>query len=322
MFGFFFVFVSVVSACTLLNNCNTDKGQGSCAADGVTCVCSAGFLGDSCSVQPAQLVVGTVVPGFVPLGGIAYFRVAVDDYNLNDQVVVEPTGDGTVLVYAAIGKVPSPDAAGVFTFQFKSSELEKRQTFTLSSLASLGGPMNQNLYVAVQAANVVKGNGVQFEVFHWSGKSDRIFGGVVDDWAVFACLALVALLCCGACALGIIASIASRGDDNVDDGAATALQKQRQAQEAEEKAKKLYGQDYPQQQQQRTTYGGSIGGGTFNGGSFNGGSFNGGSFNGANVGGGVVGGGSMSSYPQEYPGGGRTMASAISYQSGSYDAQW
>ncbi len=48
------------------------------------------------AVPPAQLVVGSVVPGFVPLGGVVYYRVSINDYNLNDEVVVEPTGEGSV----------------------------------------------------------------------------------------------------------------------------------------------------------------------------------------------------------------------------------
>ncbi len=226
-------------------------------------------------------------------------------------------------MYAAIGKVPAPDAMGVFTFQFKSTEPDdvKRKTLQLLSLASLGGPEDQNLYVAVQAVTVVQGNGVQFEVFHWTGKSDRIFGGAVDDWAVFASLALVGLLCCSLCALGVVACIARRGDVDLNEGA-TALQKQKQEQAAQEKAKKLYGDDY-QVGGNNTTAPGYVGNGngtTYAGG---GGSIgmapprNGGSFNGG--GGNTFGGGTFS---PEYPGGGRSMSSAISYNSGAYDAQW
>lgn len=43
------------------------------------------------SIEPALLSPGTVVPGFVPNGGVAYFRVASLDFNLGDEVVVEST---------------------------------------------------------------------------------------------------------------------------------------------------------------------------------------------------------------------------------------
>lgn len=242
-------------------------------------------------------------------------------------------------MYASIGKVPSPDSLGVFTYQFKSIEPDesRRKSLTLSSLASLGGPESQNLYIAVEAATVVQGNGVEFEVFHWSGRSERLFGGVVDDWAVLASFGLVGLLCCAGAALGIIYCIARRGDDDLDDGT-TALQRQRQAQEAEEKAKKLYGQDYQQVAATSTTAGaaplstgGTVsfhnGGGSLSGAPLMMGNFasdGGGTMSGAPYGGGG-GGGTMSQFGGAHAttfAGGRTATSAISYNEGNYDAQW
>lgn len=151
-------------------------------------------------------------------------------------------------IFGSIGIVPSPDSMGIFTFQFKSVEADDapRKTFKLQSLNSLSGPDNTNLYVAVQAVNVVRGNGVEFEIFHWTGKSDRIFSTDVDDWAVFVCFGLVFLLAVAACVLGIVYCIARKGDDELYDEykGQSALQQQRANQDAEEKARKLYGADY------------------------------------------------------------------------------
>lgn len=47
------------------------------------------------SIEPPLLAPGTVVPGFVSNGGVAYFRVATTDFNLGDEVVVE-SSVGTV----------------------------------------------------------------------------------------------------------------------------------------------------------------------------------------------------------------------------------
>lgn len=152
-------------------------------------------------------------------------------------------------IFGSIGIVPSPDSMGIFTFQFKSIEADDApcKTFKLQSLNSLGGPDNQNLYIAIQAVNVVRGNGVEFEVFHWKGKSDRIFSTDIDDWAVFVCFGLLFIVIVAACVLGVIYCIASKGDDELYDEyqGQTALQRQRANQEAEEKARKLYGADYP-----------------------------------------------------------------------------
>jgi hypothetical protein len=154
-----------------------------------------------------------------------------------------------VAIFGSIGIVPSPDSMGIFTFQFKSIEADDApcKTFKLQSLNSLGGPDNQNLYIAIQAVNVVRGNGVEFEVFHWKGKSDRIFSTDIDDWAVFVCFGLLFIVIVAACVLGVIYCIASKGDDELYDEyqGQTALQRQRANQEAEEKARKLYGADYP-----------------------------------------------------------------------------
>lgn len=129
----------------------------------------------------------------------------------------------------------------------------------MQTLNSLGGPGNQNLYIAVEALDVVRGNGVEFEVFHWKGKSDRMFTTAVDDWAVFVCFGLLLLLICAGAALCVVWCIASKGDDefHADYNSQTALQRQRADQEAEEKARKLYGDDFrmsaisSQQQQQQ-----------------------------------------------------------------------